>query len=144
MGHFGLPEIRVRRGDLHGGLAAAERPEYHKGRMRKLSLLFAALALPPALAAQADSTYPAPAAQDSQAAPKQEIGPVTVFTYTFSAPNEFVRANLQAGVTYEAELNSRGVTLTVRPRQSGIQRPDVRKDMMGPSASGSTTWRPTR
>jgi hypothetical protein len=108
--------------------------------MLKLSLVSAFLLLPSALTAQTDSTYPAPAAQDTQAAPTQNAGPVTVFTYTFSAPNEFVRANLQAGVTYEAELNSRGVTLTVRPRQSGIQRPDVRKDMMGSSASGSTTF----
>jgi hypothetical protein len=56
-------------------------------------------------------------------------------------PGEFVRVNLQAGVTYSAELNSPGVVLTFKPRDPGTQKPDIRKDMMGPpSASGTSTF----
>jgi hypothetical protein len=113
--------------------------------MKILSCLCAALAMPTFALAQADSahadsTQAEPAAAAAAPAAAMPAGPVTVVNYTFNNPGEFVRVQLQAGVTYVAELNTPGVSLTLKPRNSGVQKPDVRKDMMGPSASGGSSF----
>jgi hypothetical protein len=105
--------------------------------MRTPTIVLVALLLPAAAWAQADS---AKADSASSATAKPEA-PAEAFRYTFMNPGEFVRVQLKGGVTYLAELNSTGVALSLKPRNPGTQKPDIRKDMMGPpSASGSSTY----
>ena len=112
--------------------------------MRNLYLLLAGLAVPAVAMAQADSaaadstTYPSADSTPAPSAAPQR--PATLLTYTFTNPGEFVRVNLQAGVTYVAALDATGMGLTLKPRKSGVQKPDIRKDMMGASASGGTAF----
>jgi hypothetical protein len=105
--------------------------------MRAPILLLAALLLPAAATAQADSAK-ADSASSASAKPQ---APVEAFSYTFTSPVEFIRVQLKGGVTYSAELNNPGVVLSFKPRDPGTQKPDIRKDMMGPpSASGAITF----
>jgi hypothetical protein len=105
--------------------------------MRTPILLLAALLLPAAATAQADSAK----ADSASSASAQPQAPVEAFSYTFTNPVEFVRVQLKGGVTYSAELNNPGAVLSFKPRDPGTQKPDIRKDMMGPpSASGAITF----
>ena len=105
--------------------------------MRTPILVLAALLLPAATWAQADSAKADSASSDTAQPP----APVEAFSYTFTNPSEFIRVQLKSGVTYSAELNNPGVVLSFKPRDPGTQKPDIRKDMMGPpSASGSITF----
>jgi hypothetical protein len=105
--------------------------------MRTSILLLAALLLPAAATAQADSAK----ADSASSASAQPQAPVEAFSYTFTSPVEFIRVQLKGGVTYSAELNNPGVVLSFKPRDPGTQKPDIRKDMMGPpSASGAITF----
>lgn len=105
--------------------------------MRPTLLMLAALFLPAAAWAQADSAKTDSASSDTAPPP----APVEAFSYTFTNPSEFIRVQLKAGVTYSAELNNPGVVLSFKPRDPGTQKPDIRKDMMGPpSASGAVTF----
>jgi hypothetical protein len=105
--------------------------------MRTPILMLAALLLPAAASAQDDSAK----ADSASQAPAQSQAPAEAFSHTFTSPVEFVRVQLKAGVTYSAELNSPGVVLSFKPRDPGTQKPDIRKDMMGPpSASGASTF----
>ena len=105
--------------------------------MRTPTIVLAALLLPAAAWAQADSAK-ADSASSAKAKPE---APAQAFSYTFMNPGEFVRVQLKGGVTYLAELNSTGVALSFKPRDPGTQKPDIRKDMMGPpSASGAQSF----
>jgi hypothetical protein len=105
--------------------------------MRTPILLLAALLLPAAATAQADSAK----ADSASSASAQPQAPVEAFSYTFTNPVEFVRVQLKGGVTYSAELNNPGAVLSFKPRDPGTQKPDIRKDMMGPpSASGAISF----
>jgi len=105
--------------------------------MRTPILLLAALLLPAVATAQADSAK----ADSASPASAQPQAPVEAFSYTFTSPVEFIRVQLKGGVTYSAELNNPGVVLSFKPRDPGTQKPDIRKDMMGPpSASGAITF----
>jgi len=105
--------------------------------MRTSILLLAALLLPAAATAQADSAK----ADSASSASAQPQAPIEAFSYTFTSPVEFIRVQLKGGVTYSAELNNPGVVLSFKPRDPGTQKPDIRKDMMGPpSASGAITF----
>jgi len=105
--------------------------------MRTPILLLAALLLPAVATAQADSAK----AHSASPASAQPQAPVEAFSYTFTSPVEFIRVQLKGGVTYSAELNNPGVVLSFKPRDPGTQKPDIRKDMMGPpSASGAITF----
>ncbi|HSE47273.1 MAG TPA: hypothetical protein VLA89_18275 [Gemmatimonadales bacterium] len=105
--------------------------------MRIPILLLAALLLPAAATAQADSAK----TDSASSASAQPQAPVEAFSYTFTSPVEFIRVQLKGGVTYSAELNNPGVVLSFKPRDPGTQKPDIRKDMMGPpSASGAITF----
>ena len=110
--------------------------------MRPSILLLAALLLPAAASAQVDSAKADSAKADSaSSATAQPQAPVEAFSYTFTSPVEFIRVQLKGGVTYSAELNNPGVLLSFKPRDPGTQKPDIRKDMMGPpSASGAVTF----
>ena len=105
--------------------------------MRTPILLLAALLLPAAATAQADSAK----ADSASSASAQPQAPIEAFSYTFTSPVEFIRVQLKGGVTYSAELNNPGAILSFKPRDPGTQKPDIRKDMMGPpSASGAITF----
>jgi len=105
--------------------------------MRTSILLLAALLLPAAATAQADSAK----ADSASSASAQPQAPAEAFSYTFTNPVEFIRVQLKGGVTYSAELNNPGAILSFKPRDPGTQKPDIRKDMMGPpSASGAITF----
>jgi len=105
--------------------------------MRTPILLLAALLLPAVATAQADSAK----ADSASSASAQPQAPAEAFSYTFTNPVEFIRVQLKGGVTYSAELNNPGAILSFKPRDPGTQKPDIRKDMMGPpSASGSITF----
>jgi len=105
--------------------------------MRTPILLLAALLLPAAATAQADSAK----ADSASSASAQPQAPAEAFSYTFTNPVEFIRVQLKGGVTYSAELNNPGAILSFKPRDPGTQKPDIRKDMMGPpSASGAITF----
>jgi hypothetical protein len=105
--------------------------------MRTPFLVLAALLLPAAATAQADSAK----ADSASSASAQPQAPVEAFSYTFTNPVEFIRVQLKGGVTYSAELNNPGAVLSFKPREPGTQKPDIRKDMMGPpSASGAITF----
>ena len=95
--------------------------------MRIPSTLIATLALLGApLAAQ--NAPPAPEARDT-----------LLVSHTFTTKGEFVRIMLRGGDTYRAELGDRAqtqaapFTVELRPIQSGVQRPRVRKSMSGDS-----------
>jgi hypothetical protein len=88
--------------------------------MRNSSALIAALALlGTPLAAQATDTL--------------------LVSHTFTTRAEFVRVVLRGGDTYRVELGDRSqtqaaaFTVELRPVQSGVQRPRVRKAMSGDS-----------
>jgi hypothetical protein len=105
--------------------------------MRTPILLLAALLLPAAATAQADSAK----ADSASSASAQPQAPAEAYSHTFTNPVEFVRVQLKGGVTYSAELNNPGAILSFKPRDPGTQKPDIRKDMMGPpSASGAITF----
>jgi len=105
--------------------------------MRTPILLLAALLLPAVATAQADSAK----ADSASSASAQPQAPAEAFSYTFTNPVEFIRVQLKGGVTYSAELNNPGAILSFKPRDPGTQKPDIRKDMMGPpSASGAITF----
>ena len=77
------------------------------------------------------------AAQD--APPSAEAIDTTLVSHTFTTRGEFVRIMLRGGDTYRAELGDRAqtqaapFTVELRPIQSGVQRPRVRKSMSGDS-----------
>ncbi len=105
--------------------------------MRTPILLLAALLLPAVATAQADSAK----SDSASSASAQPPAPAEAFSYTFTSPVEFIRVQLKGGVTYSAELNNPGAILSFKPRDPGTQKPDIRKDMMGPpSASGAITF----
>ena len=62
-----------------------------------------------------------------------------LISHTFTTRGEFVRIILRGGDTYRAELGDRSqtqaapFTIELRPIQSGVQRPRVRKAMSGDS-----------
>jgi len=105
--------------------------------MRPPILVLAALLLPAAAWAQADSAK----TDSASSATAQPPAPVEAFNYTFTNPSEFIRVQLKGGVTYSAVLNNPGAILSFKPRDPGTQKPDIRKDMMGPpSASGEVSF----
>ncbi|TFG51200.1 MAG: hypothetical protein E4H38_02125 [Gemmatimonadales bacterium] len=77
------------------------------------------------------------AAQD--APPAAQASDTLLVSHTFTTRGEFVRIMLRGGDTYRAELGDRAQTqaapstVELRPIQSGIQRPRVRKSMSGDS-----------
>jgi ABC-type glycerol-3-phosphate transport system substrate-binding protein len=100
-----------------------------------MALLLAASALACSSGQPETETTPSPAAPAAAGA-----GMAQVVTHTFSNPNEFVRVNLNAGATYRAELDGRGIRLQITPMQSGMQAPLVEEMIAGMSAGGGTAF----
>jgi hypothetical protein len=60
---------------------------------------------------------------------------------TFSIPSgEFARVWLAANVTYRADISGGGISLLVRPVESGVQDAEVRPVLSGSAASGSSLY----
>jgi hypothetical protein len=77
------------------------------------------------------------AAQD--APPAAQASDTLLISQTFTTKAEFIRVVLRGGDTYRVELGDRSQTqaapglVELRPLQSGVQRPRVRKSMSGDS-----------
>lgn len=77
------------------------------------------------------------AAQEVPAA--DQASDTLLISHTFTTRGEFARVVLRGGDTYRAELGDRSqtqaapFTVELRPIQSGVQRPRVRKAMSGDS-----------
>ncbi len=93
------------------------------------------------LVAACSKSPPTPSAQPaaSDQAPAVSAGETAEHTFTIPA-GETVRAYLAKGTTYRAELEGQNVGLSIRPMETGMQRPLIEKTLAGTSASGTSEY----
>lgn len=78
------------------------------------------------------------AAQESATAAPEDSADVLIFDHEFTGPNEFVRAFLQDGQVYRAELSSPDVTLELRGLARNTQQPRIYPFLNTDTPSGSS------
>ena len=78
------------------------------------------------------------AAQDPAAEAPGDSADVLIFDHEFTGPNEFVRAFLQDGQVYRAELSSSDVSLEIRGLARNTQQPRIYPFLNTDTPSGSS------
>lgn len=107
--------------------------------MRIISLTALAVLAACSSGGQTDTT-PAPAASSPTgvASPCTVPAGTRILTADFTSAGERAAVILEAGCLYYAETDVGGITLQLRPRQSGTQMPYIGQLMSGGVAGGST------
>ncbi len=108
--------------------------------MRTASLALLAVLTACSSSGQGDTAAaPAPAQPAGTAAACPISAGTTVLAADFTSTGERAALTLEAGCLYHAETDVGGITIQLRPRQSGTQMPYIGRLMAG-GVSGGSTW----
>jgi len=107
--------------------------------MRTSRLIFLSLLAACSSGSQSDtSAAPTPAQPAGVASACPVEAGTTVLATEFNSSGERAAVTLDAGCLYYAETDVGGITIQLRPRQSGTQMPYIGRLMSGGVAGGST------